>query len=200
MTCSALNKPKTSLRNIILIAFLLSITIFIAVFVVSSKVDNSSSKVDNSSSANWSTYEKQGLIKFKYPLQWRVLPKADKEKLGSQFIDILYKDKSEIYMGLRNIAVENPSSADLQEVSSGLDEMLPKSFTDFQKIDAQVINIDDSEALEYIFTFKKDNAVMKQRLLTIISSQTFYVNFWGKIKNIDQEKSEIDNIIKTLEL
>lgn len=185
------------LRFIILIIALISALGF--VFLLISNKTTAPDKTAKDSSANLATYEKQG-IKFKYPLKWRILTKEDKEKLGSQFIDILFEDESQVFMGLKKITVKDPSSSNLQEVASGLDEMLPKNFKGFEKIDAQVIKLGDFDALEYVFTFKKANLMMKQRLLTaIVKSQVYYINFWGETQNIDEEEKEIDNIIKTIE-
>lgn len=130
------------------------------------------------------------------PAGWSALSEVEMVKFQDYFAYAARRSNPDALVSVR-VQESDTSDVDMDELADSLDSAMAEKFTDFEKVDQKVIELDGKEALryEYTFTSEREEKVREQIIIILADDKVFHIASWADDNNFASVSAEIDAIV-----
>jgi hypothetical protein len=134
----------------------------------------------------------------RYPKGWEIQRRDQLEQYQGVFVFAAEQKKSKAVFGVRLQSVGD-EKVKLAEVATALDQAMPGSFADFNKLSQEKLTLNGNEALKYEYTFtSQDKKKIHERLVIVSASgRVYHLAAWSPAKNFAKVSGDFDRMIKS---
>jgi hypothetical protein len=134
----------------------------------------------------------------RYPKGWEIQRRDQLEQYQGVFVFAAEQKKTKGIFGVRLQSVGD-EKVKLDEVATALDQAMPGSFADFNKLSQDKLKINGNQALNYEYTFTSQDKKKIHERLVIVSApgRVYHLAAWSPAKNFAKVSGDFDRMIKS---